>query len=68
MEQQLVKIGEGAKMLGTTLGQLRKWETSGELLPTYKTHGGTKCYATSELRTVQSAAHGAAHTGDRPVH
>ena len=68
MEQRLVKIGEAAKILGTTPGQLRKWETSGELLPTRKTRGGTRYYAMSELRTVQSAAHGAAHTGDRPVH
>ena len=68
MEQQLVKIGEAAKIPDATLGQLRKWETSGELLPTYKTHGGTKCYATSELRTVQFAPHGAAHMGDWPVH
>ena len=64
MEQRLVKIGEAAKTLNTTPGQLRKWETSGELLRTRKTRGGTKYYATSELRTVQFAPHGAAHMGD----
>ena len=68
MEQRLVKIGEAAKTLGTTPGQRRKWETYGELLPTRRTRGGTRYYAMSELRTVQFTPHGAAHTGDWPVH
>ena len=59
MEQRLVKIGEAAKILGTTPGQLRKWETSGELLPTRKTRGGTRYYATHGWRT---------QAGDWPVH
>ena len=50
-----MKIGEAAKILGTTPGQLRKWETSGELLPTRKTRGGTRYYATSELLGHQAA-------------
>ena len=50
-----MKIGEAAKMPGTTPGQLRKRETSGELLPTRKTRGGTKYYATSELLGHQAA-------------
>ena len=49
MDARLVKIGEAAKTLGSTLGQLRKWEASGELLPTRKTRGGTRYYAVSEL-------------------
>ena len=61
-------IGEAAKMPDATPGQRRKWETSGELLTTRKTRSGTRYYATSELRTVQFAPHGAAHMGDQPVH
>ena len=55
MEQRLVKIGEAARILGTTPGQLRKWEASGELLPTRKTRGGTRYYATPEPLGHQAA-------------
>ena len=49
MERRLLKIGAAAAVLGTTPGQLRKWEQSGELLPTRKTKGGTRYYAVSDL-------------------
>ena len=49
MEHRLVKIGAAAKMLGTTPGQLRKWEANGELLPARKTRGGTRYYAIADL-------------------
>ena len=55
VEARLVKIGEAARILGTTPGQLRKWEASGELLPARKTRGGTRYYATSELLGRQAA-------------
>ena len=45
----MVKIGEAARMLGTTPGQLRKWESTGELLPARKTHGGTRYYSMADL-------------------
>ena len=41
MEQRLVKIGAAAEMLGTKPDTLRKWERTGELLPTRKTRAGT---------------------------
>nr|WP_238985480.1 IS607 family transposase [Nitrosococcus halophilus] len=47
--QRLVKIGEAAKLLGTTPDTLRKWEASGELLPARKTKGGTRYYAVADL-------------------
>ena len=54
---RLVKIGKAAEMLGTTPGQLRKWEASGELLPARKTRGGTRYYAVSDLMgSVNDAA------------
>ncbi|ADE13810.1 regulatory protein MerR [Nitrosococcus halophilus Nc 4] len=49
MKKRLVKIGEAAKLLGTTPDTLRKWEASGELLPARKTKGGTRYYAVADL-------------------
>ena len=43
-------------MLGTTTAQLRKWEASGELLPTRKTKGGTRYYAVSDLVGISNEA------------
>ena len=55
---RLVKIGEAARILGAMPGQLRKWESSGELLPARKTRGGTRYYATPELLGHQAAVAG----------
>jgi len=49
MEKRLVKIGEAAVLLGVAIPTLRKWEATGELLPTRKTKGGTRYYAVSDL-------------------
>ncbi len=49
MDKKLVKIGEAAKLLGTTPDTLRKWESTGELLPKRKTQGGTRYYDVAEL-------------------
>jgi predicted site-specific integrase-resolvase len=49
MSKKLVKIGEAAKLLGTSPDTLRKWELSGELLPKRKTKGGTRYYDVAEL-------------------
>jgi predicted site-specific integrase-resolvase len=45
----LVKIGEAAQLLGVSISTLRKWEDTGELIPTRKTAGGTRFYATADL-------------------
>ncbi|MCI5168394.1 MAG: MerR family DNA-binding transcriptional regulator, partial [Candidatus Electrothrix sp. GM3_4] len=37
MKKRLVKIGQAANILGTTPGTLRKWDSTGELLPARKT-------------------------------
>ena len=50
-----MKIGEAAKMLGSTPAQLRQWESTGELLPARKTRGGTRYYAMSDLLGHKSA-------------
>ena len=49
MDANLVKIGEAARLLGSTPRTLRQWEATGELLPARKTRGGTRYYAMSEL-------------------
>jgi predicted site-specific integrase-resolvase len=49
MEPRLVKIGEAARRLGTTPDTLRKWESTGELLPHRKTKGGTRYYSMEAL-------------------
>lgn len=54
MEKRLVKIGEAAKLLGTTPGTLRKWEATGELLPDRKTKAGTRYYDRNKLLSVQN--------------
>ena len=52
-EPRLVKIGKAAQMLGTTPGTLRKWEETGELLPTRKTKGGTRYYDAASLMGLE---------------
>ncbi|OED36976.1 hypothetical protein AB834_02420 [PVC group bacterium (ex Bugula neritina AB1)] len=49
MKKRLVKIGEAAKMLGSTPQTLRKWEVSGDLIPFRKTKSGTRYYDPEEL-------------------
>ncbi len=53
MEKRLVKIGEAAKMLGTTPETLIKWEQTGEVLPARKTKGGTRYYEVAELLKLE---------------
>lgn len=59
MSKRLVKIGEAARLLGTDHSTLRKWESTGELLPARKTKGGTRYYGLAndalEIITVFSA-------------
>ena len=45
----MVKIGEAARLLGTSVVNMRRWEASGELLPARKTKGGTRYYDVAEL-------------------
>jgi len=54
MQQRLVKIGEAARVLGTTPGTLRKWEASGEITPARKSNGGTRYYAVEDLVGLNS--------------
>lgn len=55
MEKRLVKIGEAARLLGTSVNNLRKWEQSGELLPARKTKGGTRYYDLAEILNSDSS-------------
>ena len=51
-----MKIGEAARLLGTDPVTLRKWESTGELLPARKTKGGTRYYDVSELTGLGNEA------------
>lgn len=55
MEKRLVKIGDAAAMLGVAVSTLRKWETTGELLPARKTAGGTRYYDANQLQGLGDA-------------
>ena len=54
MDKRLVKIGEAAALLGTSITTLRRWEDTGELLHARKTKGGTRFYAVSDLLGLQN--------------
>lgn len=56
MDKRLVKIGEAARLLGTDHSALRKWESTGELLPARKTKGGTRYYDVAELMGFSNEA------------
>jgi putative resolvase len=49
MSCRLIKIGEAAKLLGTSVVTLRRWDASGELVPARKTKGGTRYYNAYDL-------------------
>ena len=55
-DRRLLKIGEAAKVLGTSPSTMRAWERSGELLPACRTRKGTRYYAISELLGFRSEA------------
>lgn len=50
----MVRIGEAAKLLGCSVQALRKWEATGELVPTRKTKGGTRYYDVAMLLGLES--------------
>lgn len=49
MEKRFIKIGNAAELLGVSIETLRKWESTGELVPDRKTAGGTRFYDTAKL-------------------
>ena len=49
MSKRLVKIGEAARLLGVSAVSLRRWETTGELIPARKTQWGTRYYDVQDL-------------------
>ena len=50
----LIKIGAAARLVGVTPQTLRKWESTGELLPFRKTVGGTRYYSANQLVGLNS--------------
>jgi len=54
---RFIKIGEAAKILGVSVQTLRRWEMSGELLPTNKSKGKTRYYDRDKLLGKTGAGH-----------
>ena len=52
-KERMVRIGKAAEILGVTPKTLRKWEETGELIPTRKTRAGTRYYLVSNLISAQ---------------
>ena len=46
---KIVSIGDAARILGVTRESMRKWESTGEILPFRKTAGGTRYYRVCDL-------------------
>ena len=44
-----MRIGEAARLIGSTPDMLRKWEASDGLLPARKTRGGSRYYSVADL-------------------
>lgn len=51
-----MKIGEVAAILGTTPETLRKWESTGELVPARRSRAGTRYYAVADLLGTKNEA------------
>jgi predicted site-specific integrase-resolvase len=49
---RFIKIGEAAKILGVTPQTLRRWEETGQFIPTKRTEGGTRYYDANHLLGV----------------
>ncbi len=50
----LIRIGAAARLLGVTPQTLRKWESTGYLVPLRKTPGGTRYYSQAQLLGLKS--------------
>ena len=48
-QSDLIRIGAAARLLGVTPQTLRKWETTGHLVPVRKSAGGTRYYSANQL-------------------
>ena len=50
--KRLIRIGEAAALMGVSVQTMRKWERTGELLPTRKSQSGTRYYDRLDLLDV----------------
>jgi len=51
---RFVKIGKAAQILGVSIQTLRRWESTGSLLPVKKTPGGTRYYDINNLFLIKN--------------
>ncbi len=54
--KRLIRIGEAAALMGVGVQTMRKWERTGELLPTRKSQSGTRYYDRADLLGVGNEA------------
>lgn len=47
---RLISIGQASKELGVSISTLRRWESSGRLIPEERTRGGQRRYDITKLR------------------
>ena len=64
---QMLSVGEAATLLGVAVSTLRRWETEGRLIPSYRTPGGHRRYTLALLRTLLNPALGSQQTTDRVI-
>ena len=64
---QMLSVGEAATLLGVAVSTLRRWETEGRLIPSYRTPGGHRRYALTLLHTLLDPASVKQQTTDRVV-
>ena len=51
--------GEAARLLGTTVKTLQRWEREGRLVPASRTASNRRRYTESQLRTALESNHAA---------
>ena len=54
MENNFVRIGEAAEILGVTPQTLRNWEKKGMLVPCHRSNTGFRCYSRQQLNNFVS--------------
>src|SRR3989344_6558210 len=71
IEEQLITIGEAAKILGVSIDTLRRWDKSGKLKPTNVSEAGYRLYSKSQIEVFSNDLFALANTwaldgGDLP--
>lgn len=55
MSNDMLKIGQFAKLAGVSVSTLRTWDTNGKLKPAFVSDGGTRFYTKKQLNMLKGA-------------